>query len=176
MKLHLSCGSRFIKGFIHIDAVNFPHIDIVGPIDSLPAIESNTVDLIYNSHVLEHFKRSDVNRVLLEWYRVLKPGGELRIAVPDFSVLCDIYRKDRDLKKIIGPLYGRQDHQFNFHYNAFDFDTLKEILESIGFGMVRKFNWRETEHSEIDDFSQAYIPHLDKINGVLVSLNVSCNK
>jgi predicted SAM-dependent methyltransferase len=176
MKLHLGCGSRYIPGFTHIDARNLPHIDIVGPVDSLPSIKTNSVDLIYTCHVLEHFKRNDVKHTLLEWFRVLKPGGELRIAVPDFSVLCDLYYKDRDLKKIIGPLYGRQDHEFNFHYNTFDFNSLKDILISAGFRSVRRYNWRDTEHAQVDDFSQAYIPHLDKTNGTLISLNVSCNK
>ena len=36
--------------------------------------------------------------------------------------------------------------------------------------------WRETEHSQFDDHSQAYVPHMDKENGVLISLNVECNK
>ena len=176
MKLHLGCGSQFIEGFIHVDALSLPHIDIVGPVDSLPTIKKNSIDLIYNCHVIEYFKRSDVSRELPEWHRVLKSGGELRIAVPNFSVLCELHQKDGDLKKIIGPLYGRQDHAFNFHYNVFDFDSLKNVLAETGFSNIRKYNWRETEHALIDDFSQAYIPHLDKTNGVLISLNVSCNK
>jgi len=41
---------------------------------------------------------------------------------------------------------------------------------------VQTWNWRETSHSEFDDHSQAYIPHMDKDNGKLISLNVEAIK
>ena len=77
MKLHLGCGKRFIPGYVHIDAVDYPHIDHITAIDNLSFIDDNSVDVIYNCHVLEHFKRRDVSRVLKEWRRVLKPDGTL---------------------------------------------------------------------------------------------------
>ena len=69
---------------------------------------------------------------------------------------------------------GRQDYLYNIHYNLFDFDSLKTELERVGFREVHRYDWRETEHAHIDDYSQAYIPHMDKERGVLVSLNVEC--
>jgi len=88
MKLHLGCGRRFIPGFVHIDVVDHPHVDHVSSIDNLSFLQDGSVELIYNCHVLEHFKRREVARVLGEWYRVLAPGGRLRISVPDFAALC----------------------------------------------------------------------------------------
>ena len=41
---------------------------------------------------------------------------------------------------------------------------------------IKKYNWRKTEHSMFDDHSQAYLPHMDKENGILISLNVECVK
>jgi len=176
MKLHLGCGKRHIPGFVHIDAVDYPHVDHVATIDNLSFIQDASVDLIYNCHVLEHFKRRDVRRVLQEWHRVLKPGGILRISVPDFAKLCEVYQKFGQLDHVIGALFGRQDYLYNIHYNVFDFPTLKRELESAGFIDVRRYDWRETEHAHIDDYSQAYIPHMDKENGILISLNVECAK
>jgi predicted SAM-dependent methyltransferase len=176
MKLHLGCGKRFIPGFIHIDAIDYPHVDHVTSIDSLSFIPDNTIDLIYNCHVLEHFKRRDVPRILAEWLRVLRPGGTLRVAVPDFAALSKLYQMNGDLGQIIGALIGRQDYLYNIHYNVFDYNTLKICLETVGFKEIRHFNWRETEHADVDDFSQAYIPHMDKENGILISLNVECSK
>jgi predicted SAM-dependent methyltransferase len=176
MKLHLGCGKRYIPGYIHIDVVNFEHIDHVASVDALPYIEDNTVDVIYNCHILEHFKRRDVMRVLREWHRVLKPGGVLRISVPDFSALTKIYQKTGDLNLVIGALFGRQDYLYNIHYNVFDFNSLRSLLEEAGFSSTRIYDWRETEHANIDDYSQAYLPHMDKENGVLISLNVECTK
>lgn len=176
MKLHLGCGKRYIPGFIHIDAIGYSHVDHVATIDNLFFIEDSTVGLIYNCHVLEHFKRQNLDNVLREWHRVLRPGGILRISVPDFSQLCEIYNKYGDLEQIIGPLFGRQDFFYNIHYNVFDFSTLRKKLLDNGFTNIQRYDWRNTEHAAIDDFSQAYIPHMDKEGGIQVSLNVECEK
>lgn len=177
MKLHLGCGKRFIPGFIHIDAVDYPHVDHVSTIENLSFIPDGSVDLIYNCHVLEHFKRRDVLKVLKEWNRTLKPGGVLRVSVPDFSSLCEVYmRYGKDLGLVIGALFGRQDYLYNIHYNVFDFTSLSALLGEAGFEEVKRYDWRETEHADIDDYSQAYIPHMDKENGLLISLNVECKK
>ena len=115
-------------------------------------------------------------RVLREWYRVLKPQGILRTSVPDFAALVEIYRRTSDLNLVIGPLFGRQDYLYNIHYNVFDFASLRHDLEEAGFSNVSLYDWRETEHAAIDDYSQAYYPHMDKQNGTLVSLNVTAVK
>jgi len=94
--------------------------------------------------------------------------------VPDFAALCEVYTRTRDLGLVIGPIFGRQDYLYNIHYNLFDFDSLKGELQRAGFSGVRRYDWRETEHANIDDYSQAYIPHMDKERGVLISLNVEC--
>lgn len=176
MKLHLGCGRRRIDGYVHIDVVDYPHIDHVSSIDNLSFLQDRSVDVIYNCHVLEHFKRRDVQRVLREWHRVLVPGGVLRISVPDFAALCEVYQRHRELGLVIGPIFGRQDYLYNIHYNLFDFETLRKQLQEAGFDEVRRYDWRETEHAGVDDFSQAYIPHMDKEHGVLISLNVECRR
>jgi predicted SAM-dependent methyltransferase len=176
MKLHLGCGKRYIPGFIHIDVVEYDHIDHICSIDNLSFIEDESVELIYNCHVLEHFKRQDVNKVLREWYRVLKKDGILRTSVPDFEKLVEVYNKYKDLKMIIGPLFGRMDYLYNIHYNVFDFKTLEEELKKAGFRKVYRYNWKDTIHKDYDDYSQAYIPHMDKENGILLSLNVEAIK
>lgn len=176
MKLHLGCGKRYIPGFVHIDAVDYPHVDHVASIDNLSFIPDNSVELIYNCHVLEHFKRRDVVRVLQEWNRVLTPGGTLRVSVPDFSKLCELYQRDGQIDRIIGALFGRQDYLYNIHYNVFDFASLKSSLEMANFTDVRRYDWRDTEHADVDDYSQAYVPHMDKESGLLISLNVESSK
>jgi len=176
MKLHLGCGDRYIPGFFHIDGFDGPHIDHVCSIENLSFIESNSIDLIYSSHVLEHFKRDRLPAVLTEWNRILKVGGVLRIAVPDFEAIVDVYNKYKDLNLVIGPLYGGQNYLYNIHYNTFDFKSLSAYLTKSNFGHIQRYDWRTTEHADIDDFSQAYIPHMDKENGTLISLNLEAKK
>ena len=176
MKLHLGCGERYIPGFFHIDGIKYDNVDLVAKLDDLGDIKSESVDLIYASHVLEHFGRLEVESVLLEWMRVLKPGGTMRLAVPDFEAVCKVYLETKSIEAVKGLVCGGQNYKYNFHYNIFDFDSLSKLLFKLGMKKVYMYDWRKTEHSAIDDFSQAYIPHMDKENGVLMSLNVEAIK
>jgi len=175
-KLHLGCGKVYIPGFIHIDLMDFDHIDYKIPADNLSIFEDNSADLIYACHILEHFKRQEIEKVLKEWFRVLKPNGVLRISVPGFEEIIKIYQKFNDLNLVLGPLVGGQTYLYNFHYMVFDFKSLSEMLTKIGFKSIERYDWRKTEHASIDDYSQAYIPHMDKEDGMLVSLNVEAIK
>src|SRR3989338_7215192 len=174
MKLHLGCGPRHIPGFVHVDAQPAPHVDIVGPVEQLP-MDDNSVSLIYASHVLEHFGRCDYKAVLREWYRVLQPGGILRLSVPDFAACAAIYYESvlaDGLSGLVGLIVGGQRNEHDFHKMIFDEDFLRRELLETGFREVRRWDWRATEHAGIDDFSQAYIPHLNKESGKLMSLNI----
>ena len=90
--------------------------------------------------------------------------------------LDSIYNNLKNIELVIGPIFGRQDYLYNIHYNIFDYTSMSKQLEESGFVNVHKYDWQETEHATIDDYSQAYIPHMDKKNGILISLNVECNK
>jgi len=87
-----------------------------------------------------------------------------------------VYLRSGDIGLVIGPIFGRQDYLYNIHYNVFDEKSLSKLLLENGFGRVDRYDWRATEHAHIDDFSQAYIPHMDRENGTLISLNMEAVK
>lgn len=176
LMIHLGCGEKYIPGFIHVDIRKMPHVDYVASADNLSFLKEGSADLIYACHLLEHFKRSETLRVLKEWHRVLKKGGVLRVAVPDFESLVKIYKKSGDINLILGPLVGRQDYEGNTHFRVFDFKSLSALLVEAGFKNVHRYDWKKTVHKDYDDYSQAYIPHMDKENGTLISLNIECEK
>ena len=176
MKLHLGCGRRYFPGFVHVDLVPHPHVDVLHACDSLPMFADASVDTLVSCHLLEHWRPEEVPRVLAEWFRVLAPGGTLRVAVPDFAALVALYVRTGDYALVKGPLFGRGDQPYNLHYAAYDFPTLKAALEAAGFDRVRRYDWRATEHAGVDDYSQAYYPHMDKANGLLLSLNVEATR
>ena len=178
MKLHLGCGRRYIPGFVHVDAQAAPHVDIVGPVERL-TMPDDSVSLIYASHVLEHFDRQAYKGVLREWFRVLRPGGVLRLSVPDFAACAAIYYESGlvdGLTGLVGLIVGGQRDEYDFHKMIFDEQFLRRDLLQIGFREVRRWDWRTTEHADVDDYSQAYIPHLDKESGRLMSLNIEAVK
>lgn len=178
IKINLGCGWRdFGPDWIHIDGGDYPHLDSKD-IFNLP-YEDNSIDLIYASHVLEYFNREEAKEVLTKWYSKLKPGGVIRLAVPDFEVLAQLYiGKKLPLQRILGPLYGQMSmgEETIYHKTTYDYLNLESLLLNVKFTNVKKYNWQDTEHAEFDDHSQAYIPHMDKENGVLISLNVEAIK
>ncbi len=181
MKLHLGSGIRYLEGYVHVDISNHDHIDIKTSIDKLTSINDDSVDEIYASHVLEYFDRNEAEAVLTEWKRVLKKNGILRLAVPNFDALISVYRQTKDLEKILGPLYGKWnvgDSSYIYHKTVYDQKSLTSLLNRIGFLEIQNWDWREVfkQTPEYDDHSQAYFPHMDKDNGVHISLNIECKK
>jgi predicted SAM-dependent methyltransferase len=142
-------------------------------------VRDGSVSLIYASHVLEHFGRYAYQDVLKEWFRVLAPGGILRLSVPDFAACAAIYYESGlvdGLSGLVGLVVGGQRNEYDFHKMVFDEAFLRRELAAIGFREVRRWDWRATEHAHIDDYSQAYIPHLDKQGGRLMSLNLEARR
>ena len=179
IKLHIGCGKIYIPSFIHIDINDFPHVDYVTSAEELDIFKDSSIDLIYSSCLLEHFEIEELYRTLHEWKRVLKKGGILRVSVPDFEKIVKVYRKYKNWNTMFllqGLIHGKQDVFENTHYISFDFKLLKRILKEIGFKNIRRYDWRKTIHKDYDDYSQAYIPHMNKKKGILMSLNVEAEK
>lgn len=90
LMLHIGCGKVYFNGWINIDIgsekADLKH-DIVNP---LP-YEDNTIDFIYNEHLIEHLTVQDGLVVLSDFYRVLKKGGVLRIATPNLDYVMFKY-------------------------------------------------------------------------------------
>lgn len=179
IKLHLGCGKRFLPGFVHVDIADFPHIDHRVLADKLPFIADESAELIYSSHMFEYWDRQEAKTVLAEWRRVLAPGGTLRIAVPDFDKLIEVYKMTGDLDKILGPLFGRMEVGLDkpiYHKTTYSFDSMRVLLENSGFRDVRRYDWRAVLPEGFDDHSQAYFPHMAKESGLLVSLNLEATR
>ncbi len=172
-KLHLGCGTKHLKGYTNIDIRYLPGVDEVNNIRFLRNYKENSVDEIYACHVLEHFGRWEYKEVLKRWNEILKPGGILRLAVPNFESICQHYTKTKDLKSLIGLLYGGQDYDENYHYITFDYESLESELYKMNYASVTR--WDSEKYSG-DDFSKAYLPHMDKENGILMSLNIIATK
>jgi predicted SAM-dependent methyltransferase len=151
-------------------------VDFRVPVHHLDFARDSSVELIYACHVLEHFGRHEIDQVLKEWFRVLRKGGRLRVAVPDFEAVAHRYHQTGDLSELIGLVSGGQRNEYDFHKIVFDEKLLRERLLKAGFASVSRYDWRGTEHAGLDDYSQAYLPHMDKETGQLMSLNLEAIK
>ena len=168
--LHIGCGSNILpKPFENLDIRELEGVDHISEVFPLK-FDDNVFDLVYSSHVLEHFEKSKTQEIINEWVRVLKPGGTLRLSVPSFENLSLIYQKTGKLENIIGPLMGGQTYKQNFHYNVFDKKTLTQYLINAGLIAVHPWDYKRTSHSEFWDFSQATTEE------IAISLNVEGRK
>lgn len=172
-KLHLGCGRIRLPGYVNVDIQDGPAVDRVADLRRLP-FETASVDLVYSCAAIEHFGRHEWTGVLSEWARVLRPGGLLRLSTADFEAAVARYLETRNLPELLGLLIGGQKDDYDWHGMIFDFEVLRVGLEQAGFRDVRRYDWRKTEIGElgIDDYSQAYLPHMDKESGRLMMLNV----
>ena len=179
MKLILGSWTRdYGDEYTHVDLAKLPNVDIVSNVNKLP-LEDNVAEYAFASHVLEYFDRQEGLDVLKEWYRVLTPGGKLRVAVPDFRAMAELYvYNGTSLDRFVGPIFGRMDcnGEMIYHKTVYDYKALEKSMQEAGFKNIRLYSWRDTEHASIDDHSQCFIPHMDKKYGTLISLNVEGEK
>lgn len=176
MKLHVGCGDVILPGWINVDLENLPGIDLQDDIRELGKIKDETCDIIYASHVLEHVGRNEFEDVIKTWNKKLKVGGILRIAVPDFEKVIEWYKKKGNILDVTGLVSGGQKTKYDYHQMIFDKKFLSQVLKKCGFNNIHEWDWRKTEHSKYDDYSQSYLPHMEKESGMLMSLNLEATK
>lgn len=89
--LNLGCGSHFHPDWINIDIVAMdPRVTVHDLRRNIPYAD-NSCEVVYHSHVLEHFPRLVALNFIRECYRVLKPGGIIRVVVPDLESIARHY-------------------------------------------------------------------------------------
>jgi predicted SAM-dependent methyltransferase len=91
--LNVGCGKKFHNNWLNVDIA--PTEPEVTPMDLTRKwkIEDNSMDCVYHSHVLEHVPKEAVKGFVSECYRVLKPGGVIRVVAPDLEVIARNYIK-----------------------------------------------------------------------------------
>jgi len=173
--VHLGCGRINHPKFINVDLVRREHVHYVCSVERLPMFEDNSVDLIYCAHCLEHISHLDTLRVLREWCRVLKPGGILRLSVPDFDRIIAIYEASGRKIDIVKTItMGGQGYPYNFHKAIFNREYLASLLAQAGFVNPRPWEPGMDELTTFEDWSEREVRVGDK--RFPVSLNIEAQK
>jgi len=173
--IHLGCGPINDSRWINVDLLYLPHIHYIQDITNLDNFPDNSADIIYVCHAFEHISHRSLVEILVGWKRVLQPNGVLRLSVPDFDCITSIYNAEKkDIKSIVKPLMGGQDHEFNFHYSIFNGIYLSDLLQRAGFREIRRWDPASAPYHGFQDWSSKLYP----INGreYPISLNVEAVK
>ena len=148
IKLHLGCGGDNFPGWINIDNYDFdPHdtsrsgslYDVKMDIRELD-VADGTVDAILLVHVVEHFVRWEMLKMLNQFYKKLRSGGQLIIETPDLDRCIEWYMRGRDAPHIntpLGPMnmgftqfYGNQWSEIDFETHRYVW-TQREMSKSL---------------------------------------------
>lgn len=111
----------------------------------------NTADFVYSSHFLEHLFKSDAEVLLKESYRVLKPGGIIRVCVPDLQYAVSLYNSGQK-EKMLDSYFFVEDMENSMarHKYMYDFELLETKLKEAGFTAVSRHNYREGKTPDLD--------------------------
>ena len=175
IRLHLGSGKINLQGWINIDVEDKKHIHIKEKDFKLECFTDKSISEIYLCHVLEHFTEYEISNLMEIFSKKLKKGGILRISVPNFDNILEIYKKKKNnIEKIHPILFGGQDNLYNFHKSAFNKQKLISIFKKYNFKSINEWDTLEIFGSNLGDYSNVNI----KVRGIQipVSLNICGEK
>lgn len=142
MNLNIGGGATEIAGYVNVDKCK--------GLEAYPlAFQSESVDVVRASHILEHFSYRQTEAVLAEWVRVLKPGGILAIAVPDFDFILDKFvNGNPDNLPLVGYLMGGQADENDFHKHIFTRESLEEYMRTAGIINIQRWESKAGDCAE----------------------------
>jgi predicted SAM-dependent methyltransferase len=210
LRLNLGCGTTAPAGWVNIDRspgllvarhpalrsfakrinvlrgpqawVEWPKNIVRHDITKALPFQTESVDYVYSSHALEHLARQDAVNLIAECRRVLRPGGVLRLALPDLRALIEEYLQDPDPKAAdrfmegsgLGLLRRPRGAERAIelvsgarHRWMYDTSSLRSLCQEQGFHPVVSCTFRqgevpdlaEVEHREDSLFLEATVPN-----------------
>ena len=160
LKINVGNGPFRHKEWINIDCQLSSHKEtLTFDLRRRWPLASGTARFIFSEHVFEHFNYpDDIKHILAECNRVLQKDGVIRVIVPDAELYLRAYcdptndflrnaRSDTNLRMEAVNSVFREN---GFHKYAYDFETMKELLELAGFRNVRRSDFRNSVHGELN--------------------------
>lgn len=130
--LNLGCGYRYIESWDNVDFVSTgKSVRAHNLLQGIP-FPDNTYDVVYHSHVLEHFPKDRAANFIKECFRVLKKGGVLRVVVPDLEGIVREYIRNLD-----GALTG--DKEAASRYEWIIIEMLDQMVRHDTGGAMMKY-------------------------------------
>ena len=161
--LNVGCGSEASPGFVRLDWEWRSSIHLCWDIRKRIPLGASSFTGIFTEHCLEHVSHEECAHVLKDFYRLLQPGGTLRVIVPDGGLYLDLYNRSVRGESVEFPYLdavGKQDlsedSRYGFtpmmavnrifrgygHQFAYDADTMANLLRQAGFTKIKRCTFR----------------------------------
>ena len=158
MRLHWGCGAKPVRGWINSDQRFAPGIDLCCDIRDGLALPDRSVDYAVSVHALQDLAWADIPGALAELHRVLKPGGVLRLALPDMDLAIAAYQRGDAQYFVVpdehalatGAKFIAQLIWYGSTRTPMNWDYVREVLEVARFRDVRRCAFGETHSRFID--------------------------
>jgi len=156
LRLHLGCGGERKAGWVNIDLLGDP-VDVAWNLANPLPFDSGSVAAIFHEHLLEHLPFQAGDAFMQECFRVLAPGGILRVGVPDAGKLIRSYAGDREYLERLHPdrptaLVAVQElFYWHRHCAMFDTDTLGLFFRASGFPDPRERDFGDSDLGQAPD-------------------------
>jgi predicted SAM-dependent methyltransferase len=177
-KLQIGAGSSRLQGWLNTDIVMADGLAYLDATKRFP-LEDDSFHYVFSEHVIEHLSYEDGMKMLKESYRILVPGGKIRIATPNLERLVALFQKDRteEMRRYMrekidwhqlpnyptGECFILNLELGSFgHIFVYDPDTLRFALTNVGFQSVQQFNVGESDDPQLrDDEIREHVAYKD---------------
>jgi SAM-dependent methyltransferase len=113
-------------------------------------LPDDSVDYLYASHILEHLERDEAMALIIDARRVLKPGGVLRIVVPDFAHFVRLYEMGHREEAVAGIFSAGVSGRLGRHRYMYDEDGLRQLVSKAGFSGFECCGFRQGSVPDIE--------------------------
>ena len=170
-KLHIG-GQQRADGWEILNAVPSPYVDHICNANDLSQFPDGTFSEVYASHIVEHLDyKNELQSTLVEWLRVMEPGGKIYISVPDLDILAGLLLSKEKLNvverfHVMMMMFGAHVDKYDYHVVGLNEDFLRKYLETAGYSHIIK----------VDNFGLFDDTSTTKYKGVAISLNLVAEK
>lgn len=163
IKLNIGCGTDYKKGWINIDNNsdnNIVKLDLYWDLLKPLPFEDNSVDFIFSEHFFEHFTVDESQKIMKDMLRILRPGGVMRIAMPDLEMVVDHYlnvpvEKDPIVKRFKFDFVKTKAEWMNMSFRwwghkwLYDWEELERRLKQAGYTKIIRCKMGKSKHKEL---------------------------
>jgi predicted SAM-dependent methyltransferase len=158
-RIHLGCGDHRLEGWCNVDVLRAPAVDLLADAARGLPLRDSSVEFVHSEDLLEHLDLEGGSVLVRECFRVLRPGGVLRLLTPDLEAIIERVYRERDARHLrwCNAQLSTQDpcEALNMHLRmngehrfVYDETRLRALLKQAGF-QVACVRYNQSEHPEL---------------------------